>query len=121
MKTFDSYAWIEYFAGTGRGKLVRTYVEGNDPLFTPSVCLTEIKAKYLKEGKDPSARLDFILDRGPIIALDEEIALKAAEFKIHSRLHTVDALIYAAARSKETVLVTGDRHFKGLKDIEFLS
>jgi len=121
MKTFDSYAWIEYFAGTDKGRSVRSYVEGNDPLFTPSVCLTEIKAKYLREGKDPSERIGFILDRGPIIALDEEIALKAAEFKIHFKLHTIDALIYSAAKSKETILVTGDRHFKGLKDIEFLS
>jgi predicted nucleic acid-binding protein len=120
MKTFDSYAWIEYFAGTSLGRQLRQYVEGGEALFTPSVALTEIAAAGHRKGKDPTPQIEFILDRGPIIAIDEAVALAAAGYKGDPGLHTVDALIYAAAREKETVLVTGDPHFKGLPSVEFL-
>lgn len=44
MRLLDSFAWIEYFRGSDRGVKVREYVEGNLPIYTPSICLTEIKS-----------------------------------------------------------------------------
>src|SRR5207249_4595943 len=46
MKTFDSLAWVEYFRGSSVGKEVREMVEGDEVLFTPAICLTELKVKY---------------------------------------------------------------------------
>jgi len=120
MKAFDSFAWIEYLKGSQRGAKAKEYVESIIPIYTPSICLTEIKSKYLREGKDPKDRIDFILERTLIIDVDHRIALKAAEIKNELKLHTVDALVYAAAQAKGAPLVTGDPDFKNLPNVEIL-
>ncbi len=120
MKVFDSFAWIEYFKGSQRGAKVKEYVESTIPIYTPSICLTEIKSKYLNEGKDPKDRIDFILERTLIVDIEHKIALRAAEIKNQLKLHTVDALVYASALAKGTALVTGDPDFKNLPNVEIL-
>jgi len=118
MKLLDSFAWIEYFMGSERGAKVRGYVEGGEPLYTPSICLTEIKSRYLREGKDPTTRVGLVVERSFIVALDREIALLAAEIKQKYKLHTIDAIIYATSQHKGLTLITGDQHFKGLPNVE---
>ena len=120
MRALDSFAWIEYFKGSKRGGKVRECVDGVEPLYTPSICLTEIKSKYLKEGRDPTERIKFIMERSLIIPIDGEIALLAAEIKQKHGLHTVDAVIYAAAKQRKLTLVTGDKHFEKLPGIEMI-
>ncbi|MBS7617267.1 type II toxin-antitoxin system VapC family toxin [Candidatus Bathyarchaeota archaeon] len=120
MRLLDSFAWIEYFIGSNRGAKVKNYVEGTEPLYTPSICLTEIKSRYLREQRDPTTRLEFIIERSFIIPLDTEIALLAAEMKQKYKLHTVDAIIYATSQHRQLPLVTGDVHFKGLPNVEFI-
>ncbi len=115
MKVFDSFAWVEYFAGSRRGLNVKEIVEDSEIIYTPSICLTEIKAKYLREGRDPKERLEFIEDRGLVLAIDRDIALMAGEFKVSLKLHTADALIYATGVSRGCEVVTGDPHFKDLE------
>jgi len=52
--------------------------------------------------------------------LDERIALLAADIKHEFKLHIVDSIIYATARDKNLILVTGDAHFKNLPNVEML-
>ncbi|MGB9683563.1 MAG: type II toxin-antitoxin system VapC family toxin [Candidatus Bathyarchaeales archaeon] len=106
--------------GSDRGAKVKNYVEGTEPLYTPSICLTEIKSRYLREQKDPTTRLELIIERSFIIPLDTEIALVAAEIKQKYKLHTVDAIIYATSQHKRLTLVTGDTHFEGLPNVEII-
>lgn len=120
MRVLDSFAWIEYFTGSRRGAKVRRHVEEEGPLYTPAVCLTEIKSRYTRDGKDPTERVNFILDRSLIIPLDQETALSAADIKHEHKLHTVDAMIYACSQSKTLPLVTGDQHFTRLPMVEMI-
>jgi len=120
MKVLDSFAWIEYFMGSERGAKVRNYVDGAEPLYTPSICLTEIKSRYLREGRDTTTRIGLIRERSFIIQITTEIALLAADIKHRYKLHTVDALVYAAAQHKNLTLVTGDQHFKNLPNTEII-
>ena len=121
MKTFDSWAWVEYFRGSRAGQSVRAMVEGDEVLFTPAVCLTELKAKYISEGRDPAERLQFIKLRTSITSVDDAVAEDAADLKIRHRLHTVDALVLACARKAGGELVTGDAHFKGLAGVVMIT
>ena len=93
-------------------------MDGVEPLYTPSICLTEIKSKYLMEGRDLTERIKLIMERSLIIPIDSEIALLAAEIKQKHGLHTVDAIICAATKQRKLTLVTGDKHFEKLPDIE---
>ena len=120
MKALDSFAWIEYFIGSKRGNKVREYIEREGPLYTPVICLTEIKHRYLREEKDPTSRINLILDRSLIIAIDKNVALAAADIKQKYKLHTIDALIYASSQLKKLTLVTGDQHFQGLPNVEII-
>jgi predicted nucleic acid-binding protein len=120
MKVLDSFAWIEYFMGSERGAKVRRYIEGEYPLYTPSICLTEIKSRYLREQKDCTPRINFIVERSFILSLDENIALLAADIKQNHKLHTIDAIIYATALHKKLTLVTGDEHFRNLPNVEMI-
>src|SRR2546428_13736619 len=89
MKTFDSWAWVEYFRGSRAGQAVRAMVEGDEGLFTPAVCLTELKAQYMSEGGDPGERLQFMKLRPSITSVGSAVAEHAAALKIRHRFHPV--------------------------------
>lgn len=118
--TFDSWAWIEYFKGDKKGTIPKRYIEGNDQIYTPSISLMEIKAKYIHEGKPYQDRIKFIEERSSIINIDKEISLEAATLKASEGLPSIDALIYGFSKKVKTNLLTGDTHFKEKKNIEFL-
>jgi predicted nucleic acid-binding protein len=65
--------------------------------------LTEVRRGFPNEGK-----------------IHLEIPLKGAKIKDTYGLCTVDAVIYAAAQSIKSTLITGDHHFEKLKDVEIL-
>lgn len=44
----DSYAWLEYFMGTGAGEKVKPLIESLDEKITPTICLAEVYAKTLR-------------------------------------------------------------------------
>ena len=121
MKTFDSSAWVEYFRGSTAGRKVKDVLEGDEVLFTPSICLAELKTKYLSEKHDPSERLQFIKSRTSIIAVDASVAEAAADLKLRHRLHMVDAIVLACAQSCGSDLVTGDKHFSGVPSVMMLT
>lgn len=118
--TFDSSAWIEYFAGSKKGEIVKEFLDKNENIFTPSMCLMEIKNKYIQEGHEFKDRIDFICNASTIIDISKETALKGAEIKQKYKLYTVDALIYTASQLQKATLLTGDHHFKDLKNVKLL-
>jgi len=118
--TFDSSAWIEYFAGTGIGIKVKEFLENNELIYTPSICLLEIKNKYLRENKKWKKRIDFITDRSIIIDLDSEISLLGADIKNKHSLYSIDAIIYSSAQKHKSQLLTLDKHFQELQAVIML-
>ena len=117
---FDSSAWIEYFAGSKKGKMAKELLDKNENILTASICLMEIKNKYIQEGHEFKDQIDFICNVSSIVDIDTEMALKGAEIKQKYNLYTVDALIYAAAQLQKATLLTGDHHFKDLKNVKLL-
>lgn len=120
MKLLDSFAWIEYLSGSRRGAKVRGYIDGTESLYTPSICLTEVKTRYLRDERDSTASLNFIVERSFILPLNQEIALLAADIKQRHSLHTVDAIIYATGEHRRVTIVTGDQHFRNLPNVEMI-
>jgi len=118
--TFDSSAWIEYFAGSKKGKNIKKILDGKDHIFTPSICLMEIKSKYIREEHAFQDQIDFICNTSSIIDITKEIALMGAEMKNKHKLYTVDALIYAITKMQKSVLLTGDSHFKDLENVKLI-
>lgn len=122
MITLDTYAWVEYLLGSEKGRAVSAYLDSEDIVFTPTISLNELKVKFLRE-KVPEAyqkkSIEKVRKRSLLMPLDDEIALKAAEFR-SGGLPLVDAIIYATALRNDTNLLTGDKHFEKYEKVTFL-
>lgn len=118
--TFDSWAWIEYFAGTKLGDVAEKYIDSDIQIYTPAVCFMEIKNKFVHEGKPYEEYILFMEERSSIVEINKDIALAAATLKSSEGLHSIDALIYACAKKMKTDLLSGDPHFEKKKNVEFL-
>jgi len=130
----DTYAWIEYFRGTAKGKVVKRYLLSAEGIYTPSIVLAEIARKYLREGFSEnvvSKKLEVIAIISTIIPIDTELALRAGgtylELLKHSRKQKLkqkpslnDAIVLATARMVRAKVMTGDQHFKNLKETLWL-
>ena len=118
--TFDTSAWVEYFAGTDLGRKVKKYIDSMETIYTPTIDLLEIKNKYEREKKKWKNRIDFMCERSTIVDIDRRIALLAADMKKDFGLYSIDAIIYATAKSKKSKLLTKDGHFADLTDVIML-
>jgi PIN domain nuclease of toxin-antitoxin system len=123
----DSYAWIEYFMGTKSGEKVKPIIEDLEEKITSTICLAEVYAKTLKvEGEEPAEKQKkFIKERSALAPLDETIAIKAAKIDVDMKKKVegwglADSIVYATGLMKEAKIVTGDAHFRNLKNVVFI-
>ena len=56
-----------------------------------------------------------------IIPLATDIAVKAATAKHEKGFGLADAIVYATAKSREALILTGDSDFKNIEGVHFLS
>ncbi len=123
----DSYAWLEYFMGTRAGEKVKLLIEGLDEKITPTICLAEIYAKTLRVGDEELAEKQrrFIKERSALVLLDEKIAVESAKIDCIMKKKIegwglADSIVYATGLTKKAEIVTGDEHFKNLKNVIFI-
>ena len=125
----DTYAWIEFFIGSEKGRRVKEIVERADEVYTPGTVLAEIARKYVREGADDNtvdARLEIITAASNIAHVDAKLALEAArcylELAAKARKTKLnlpslfDAIVLATGRSLKSKIVTGDEHFRNLPE-----
>ncbi len=121
---FDTYAWIEYFLGTAKGKKVEAYFDDSE-IITPILAIIELNYKADKEGWNFEEYLEFIKSKSAISFINWDIAKASSrsyieQRKLHKDSSLVDAIILSTARASNSKLLSGDRHFKGLPDTIFL-
>ncbi len=132
MPVYDTYAWIEYFRGSGKGAVVKRLLESQEG-YTPSIVLAEVARKYRREGfgeDDILKRLLFIVSKTEVVTIDIEISLKASEVYLgllelskKLRLRTpslADAIVYSIAILKQDKLVTGDKLFRNIENVIYI-
>jgi predicted nucleic acid-binding protein len=123
----DSYAWIEYFMGTKTGEKVKPIIENTEEKITPTICLAEIYAKTLRveNGELAEKQRIFIKEKSALAPLDEKTAVEAAMLTSKLKREVpgwglADSIVYATALIKKAEVVTGDEHFKKLKNVTFI-
>jgi predicted nucleic acid-binding protein len=119
----DSWAWLEFFAGSKIGEAVKTYVMDEDQeIIISSINLAEIYRIALDRFDEQTAekRRRSMISRCYLIPVDDEIAIIGARFRHERDWSLGDAMIYATAIRDGAIVITGDPHFKGLKDVIFL-
>lgn len=119
----DTHAWIEYFSGSRWGKGIKDTVESGGNI-TPTIVLAEMKRKYTEWGRtDFDERLQFIEARSQVMPLDKETAVLAGEIRSKQPVRgmgLVDCILLAHAGILGAKVLTGDQHFKGLPEAEFI-
>jgi len=123
----DSYAWIEYFMGTKAGKKVKPIIEGLEEKITPTICLAEIYAKTIRVENEELAEKQrvFIKESSALAPLDEKTAIESAKLNVTMKKQIkgwglADSIVYATGLLKKAEVVTGDEHFKELKNVFFI-
>ena len=123
----DSYAWIEYFMGTKAGAKVKPIIESMEEKITPTICLAEVYAKTLRVENDELAEKQriFIKEKSALAPLDELTAVESAKIQAKMKKEIsdwglADSIVYATALIKKAEVVTGDEHFKKLKNVLFI-
>ena len=124
MIIIDTYAWIEYFKGSEQGKIVEKYLN-EEKTITPSVVLIELSCKSIKEGWDFEEYLKFIKSKSLIIGMDDESIIKCGQIyfnekKKKSGFGLVDAIILTSAIRMNAKILTGDEHFRDVKEAVFI-
>ncbi len=122
----DSYAWIEYFIGSKKGEGLRNlFSNGKNNFFTVECCLAEIKGWTLRNKLDFEDYYKIIRSDSEILELSEKDWISAAEEKAVQRkteknFRLIDATILVKQKELDCMIVSGDKHFKKLKNIVYL-
>ncbi len=122
----DSYAWIEYFIGSKKGEIVRNLIlDEKNQFFTIDCCLAEIMGWALVNNKDFDVLFKIIRTSSVIIHAMEHDWIEAGKEKFEQRktqhdFGLMDAMILTKQKKFSCKIISGDKHFKNIKNVVFL-
>ena len=127
MRVFiDSWAWIEYFIGSKYGEKVASIIENNEnEIFTCVLNISEITSKIKREGFDFEKCYKLVLSHSKVVNVNLEICKESgfvhAEMKKKIRdFGLIDSFNLVLSKKINAKIVTGDPHFKGMKEVIFV-
>jgi len=118
----DAWAWVEYLVGSEHGaKLNKILDENNNEVYTCAITLAEIISKVARERRDIEAASSVVSSNSQIVNLDKELSVQAGLLHCEMRktlkdFGLADAYVLATARRLNAKVLTGDLHFKNIKD-----
>ena len=122
----DSYAWIEYFIGSSKGSILKKlFLNENNRFFTVECCLAEIRGWAFKNNRDFNEMFKIIRANSNILSVTEYDWINCAKERFEQRktqrdFGLIDAVILVKQKELNCVIITGDKHFKNLKNVVFL-
>ncbi len=125
---FDAYAWVEYALDSPKAERVAELLESASEAITPASVLAELKESMLRQGiRAPVMNriLTYIKSRTTVVGIDSTVAELAGEIKFTQKRAIknwgmLDSFVYAVAKVWGGTVLTGDPHFKQLKDVVYI-
>ena len=116
----DTYALIEILETNPK---YQKYLKAK--LITAKSNLYELVVSFLKKGISPTViREAYIIFTGNCVGIHDEDYFSAAAVKVtfsKKKLSYADALGYAMAKRRGIKFLTGDKAFKDLQNVEFIT
>jgi predicted nucleic acid-binding protein len=118
----DAWAWIEYLVGSKYGAKLKEILEDDESeLFTCAVTLAEVISKVVRERQDVEQAYTLLMGNSQIMNVNEELSKQAGLLHAEMRrtekdFGLADAYVLATARKLKSKVLTGDVHFKNVKD-----
>lgn len=125
----DTWAWIEFYIGSEKGKQIYEKLESDEKCLTSIISLAEMSDNYqsgnLKSDNNWNEIRGFVESKTEIIGLDQDICRRAGKIKQEERqkfpdFGLMDAIILATAREYDLKVITGDKHLKDKEKVEKL-
>lgn len=120
MFVLDTNIFVYHTAGDAK---IADFVESNakryGDLAVPTVCLVEFLSYFQISIADKENFLS-LTRQLRLLPLDYQNALVAAELRSNYRLKVADSIVAAAAVTQNAVLVSRDKDFKKIKEIEVI-
>ena len=122
MRVVDTSAWIEFLTRSAVGVALAAELPDRTSWLVPTMAQLEL-AKWLTReiGEDKADHVITFTETCVVPELDTAIALSAAELCARYKLATADAIVYATALPHGAGLMTCDRHFQDLPNVQFIS
>ncbi len=122
MILIDSSGWIEYYADGPLASRYAKYIEDPKKVVIPAIVLYEVYKKIkMEKGETVAVSIAAVMQQGKRVAMNEEIALRAADYSLEFKLAMADAVVYATAQMEGVDLVTSDQDLKGLPGVIYYS
>jgi predicted nucleic acid-binding protein len=117
----DAYAWIEYLDGTEAGQKLNDILEKQDETYSCALTVAEVVSKVARKKQNVQTAYDLVLSNSQIVNVDEELSLQAGLIHCEMRktlkdFGLADAYVLALAKQLKAKILTGDAHFKDVKE-----
>jgi predicted nucleic acid-binding protein len=118
----DAWAWVEYLIGSGHGRKLSDVLEdSNSEVYTCAITMAEVISKVAKEKRDIEGARSVVSSNSQIVNIDEELSCQAGFLHCEMRkslkdFGLADAYVLATARALNAKVLTGDLHFKNMKE-----
>ncbi len=122
----DSYAWIEYFIGSKKGGLLqKLFLDEKNKFLTVECCLAEIKGWAIKNNQEFNRLYEIIRANSDIIKIADYNWIDSAVERFEQRktkkdFGLIDAVILTKQKELNCKIISGDKHFKDMKNVVFL-
>ena len=123
----DTYAWVEYTNGTAKGEILRKLLNNaSNKFITIECCLAELKGYCLKNNFNFDKMHYAVKKNSLIFPVLKEHWLAAAEIKSEMRkkfkdFGLIDAILIARQKELGCKIISGEKHFKELKDVTYIN
>ena len=123
----DSYAWVEYFIGSKKGEVLKSlFSKSNNKFYTIEPCLAEIKGWSLKNGQEFNILLKVIKSNSEILEMSENDWINSGKERFEQRkkqkdFGLIDSTILVKQKEKKCKVVSGDKHFRNIKEFIFMN
>ena len=122
----DTYGWVEYSRGSRKGETVKKIIQDNkNKIITIECCVAELKTYCLRNELDFNRMFKLIKTNSYTFPVLIDTWLDAAKTKFELRkkiqnIGLIDAILVAKQKELGGKIVSGDSHFKTLKNIVYL-
>jgi len=126
---FDAYAWVEYALDRPGAEIVNNTLDRAEEVFTPITVIAELKESMLRhkiQGDIIAKIIDFIKARTTVVDIDLTISELAGEINFQNKKSIrdwgmLDSMVLAVSLAKKGSVLTGDSHFKNLRNVIYLA
>ncbi len=120
----DTSAWTEFFIKSSEGEKVKESIK-NQNCYTSMTSIAEISNWAAKQNKNTEELIGFVKSLTQMIELSDRISARSGELnfqrkKIERNWGMLDSFILSTAQIYNLKILTKDRHFKDLPNVELL-